>query len=157
MRRRNQSDPTSREAAPSDCPPHSRATQYGPGYGRIVNRAHLDRLTGMQADQHVAIGGTFDAESLYFAPTVVDGVSWDSPLIRDEIFGPILPVLGYDDLSEELLRLSARPSRSPSTCSLAITPRSDSPRRFRRASSCAGAVSRDFWACAGRLIGCRCG
>ena len=80
-----------------------------PDYGRIVNRAHLDRLTGMLEGEHVAVGGEFDADSLYLAPTIVDGVAWDSPLMRDEIFGPVLPVLDYDDLTEELHHLSARP------------------------------------------------
>ena len=80
-----------------------------PDYGRIVNRAHLDRLTRMLESEHVAVGGGSDADALYLAPTVVDDVSWDSPLMRDEIFGPLLPVLDYDDLPEELARLSGRP------------------------------------------------
>jgi aldehyde dehydrogenase (NAD+) len=91
------------------------ATFYGPDpaaspdYGRIVNRAHLDRLTRLLEREHVAVGGASDAAALYLAPTVVDDVSWDSPLMRDEIFGPVLPVLDYDDLTEELARLSSRP------------------------------------------------
>jgi aldehyde dehydrogenase (NAD+) len=80
-----------------------------PDYGRVVNRAHLDRLVGLLAGEHVAVGGQSDAEQLYLAPTVVDNVSWNSPLMRDEIFGPVLPVLGYDDLTKELSRLSTRP------------------------------------------------
>jgi len=80
-----------------------------PDYGRIVNRAHLDRLVGLLSGEDVAVGGQSDAAELYLAPTVVDNVSWDSPLMRDEIFGPVLPVLDYDDLREEFGRLSTRP------------------------------------------------
>ena len=80
-----------------------------PDYGRIVNRAHLDRLTAMLEGEHVAIGGGSDPATLYLAPTVVDGVRWDSPLMREEIFGPVLPVLDYDDLATELERLATRP------------------------------------------------
>jgi aldehyde dehydrogenase (NAD+) len=80
-----------------------------PDYGRIVSRAHLDRLAAMLEGEHVAVGGAFDPETLYFAPTVVDGVTWDSPLMREEIFGPILPVLDYDDLPAELARLASFP------------------------------------------------
>jgi aldehyde dehydrogenase (NAD+) len=88
---------------------------YGPDpaasadYGRIVNRAHLDRLVGLLQGEHVAIGGVWDADELYLAPTVVDSVSWESPLMRDELFGPVLPVLDYDNLPEEIGRLSTRP------------------------------------------------
>lgn len=80
-----------------------------PHYGRIVNRAHLDRLTAMLEGEHVAVGGASDPETLYLAPTVVDDVAWDSALMRDEIFGPVLPVLDYDDLAHECERLSSGP------------------------------------------------
>ena len=80
-----------------------------PDYGRIVNRAHLVRLTHMLEGENVAFGGVSDLETLYLAPTIVDDVNWDSPLMREEIFGPVLPILEYDDLGAEIGRLSTRP------------------------------------------------
>ena len=91
------------------------ATFYGsdastsPDYGRIVNRAHFDRLTALLTSERVAVGERADAESLFIAPTLIDDVRWDSALMQDEIFGPILPVIDYDDLNAELARLQMRP------------------------------------------------
>lgn len=118
---------------------------YGPDpsasehYGRIVNRAHLDRLTAMLEGEHVVAGGTWDAESLYLAPTIVDGVAWTSPLMRDEIFGPVLPVLDYDDLIDELERLSHRPK--PLT--LYLFSRSGAERRLAETFSAGAVVTND--------------
>ena len=79
-------------------------------YARIINDRHLQRLVGMLKGQSVAAGGQFDATERYLAPTVVDDVTWDNPLMREEIFGPVLPVLGYDDLGDALAGIEARPA-----------------------------------------------
>lgn len=88
---------------------YSRDVAASPDYSRIVNRAHFDRLVALLDGEHVVIGGQSSADSLFLAPTVVDDVPWTSPLMRDEIFGPILPVLDYDSLDDVLAQLSARP------------------------------------------------
>ncbi|MFO1500794.1 MAG: aldehyde dehydrogenase family protein [Verrucomicrobiota bacterium] len=79
-------------------------------YGRIVNRRHFDRLTSYLSCGQIAHGGQRDADSLYLAPTIVTDAPWDSPLMQEEIFGPILPVLEFDDLSSALARLRERPA-----------------------------------------------
>lgn len=76
--------------------------QQSPNYGRIVNRRHFDRL--------VALGATGDADDLYIPPTILADATWDAPLMQEEIFGPLLPVLEFDSLSDVLVRLRDRPS-----------------------------------------------
>lgn len=82
------------------------ARQYGenaltnPDYGRIVNKKHFDRLLGLIAPEKVVCGGLSDAETLRIVPTVMDHVSWDDPVMREEIFGPVLPVLTFGDFEE---------------------------------------------------------
>ncbi len=84
--------------------------QHSPDYGRIVNRRHFDRLTGYLAASQIAHGGQRDADDLYLAPTILTGVSWDSPVMQEEIFGPVLPVLEFDDLTTALAQLRDRPT-----------------------------------------------
>ena len=60
-------------------------------------------------DGELIIGGETNLEDRYIAPTVIDGISWDSPVMKEEIFGPILPVLEYDDLGEAIAKINARP------------------------------------------------
>ena len=67
-------------------------------FGRIVNEKHTIRLTQMIDRDKVVIGGDFDIENRYIAPTVLDRVGWDDPVMADEIFGPILPVLEFENL-----------------------------------------------------------
>jgi aldehyde dehydrogenase (NAD+) len=77
----------------------------------IVSERHLDRLRGL-LDGHggtVACGGTIDAATRKLAPTVVVDPDPSSPLMRDEIFGPILPVVTVEDLDEAITFVNARP------------------------------------------------
>jgi aldehyde dehydrogenase (NAD+) len=76
--------------------------QQSPDYGRIVNRRHYDRIHALLADGKILHGGRADAEELYIEPSILTDVPMDSAVMRDEIFGPVLPVLEYDDLSEVL-------------------------------------------------------
>ena len=62
-------------------------------YGRIVNERHFDRLMALFGSGEVAAGGQSNREALYIEPTVLSGVSEDSPVMQEEIFGPILPIL----------------------------------------------------------------
>lgn len=80
-----------------------------PEYPRIVNEKHFQRLMGLLAGEHAALGGTCDAAGLRIAPTVLDQAAPDSPVMQEEIFGPILPVLGYDTLEEAMAFVAARP------------------------------------------------
>ncbi|MGN7800670.1 aldehyde dehydrogenase family protein [Leifsonia sp. 22587] len=73
-----------------------------PDYGRIVNDRQFERLTGMLGSGTAAVGGDHDAATRYLAPTVLTGVAPDSPVMAEEIFGPILPILPVDGLDEAI-------------------------------------------------------
>ncbi|MDX5421985.1 MAG: aldehyde dehydrogenase [Hymenobacteraceae bacterium] len=73
-----------------------------PDYARIINDRHFDRLKGYLSSGLVRAGGQTDEASRYIAPTILDQVTWDSPVMQEEIFGPILPVLTYSDLDEAI-------------------------------------------------------
>lgn len=72
--------------------------QASPDYGRIVNERHFDRLSVLLDSGEVVAGGRGERESLYMEPTVLGGVDPDSPVMAEEIFGPILPVITVPDL-----------------------------------------------------------
>ena len=74
--------------------------QTSSDYPRIVNATHLSRLTSMLTDSNVIFGGTYDDSDSYLAPTLIDEPSLDSEVMKDEIFGPILPILSYDTESD---------------------------------------------------------
>ncbi len=78
---------------------------------RIVNERQFDRLaTGLQASKgSVVIGGATEAERLLIEPTVVVDPDPDEPLMADEIFGPILPVLGVPDVEAAVSFINGRP------------------------------------------------
>ncbi|MFF9373066.1 aldehyde dehydrogenase family protein [Streptomyces griseoluteus] len=69
-----------------------------PEYGRIVNERHFDRLSGLLDSGRVAVGGDSDRTAKYIAPTVLADVAPDAPVMREEIFGPILPIVTVPDL-----------------------------------------------------------
>lgn len=80
-----------------------------PDFGRIVNAAHFERLVAQLASGRAVVGGDSDRATRYIGPTVLDGVGWDDPVMHDEIFGPILPVLPFASLDEAIGRLQAMP------------------------------------------------
>jgi acyl-CoA reductase-like NAD-dependent aldehyde dehydrogenase len=83
---------------------------YGPDFGRIVSRRHFERLQPLLRDGAAACGGGCEAERLYIAPTILTGVRADSPVMQEEIFGPILPVLPFDSVDNALSFVRARPA-----------------------------------------------
>jgi aldehyde dehydrogenase (NAD+) len=78
-------------------------------YGRIVNEKHTERLKQLIDRDKVVVGGESDIENRYIAPTVLDRVGWDDPVMADEIFGPILPVLESDNLDTVIKEINRRP------------------------------------------------
>lgn len=80
-----------------------------PDFARIINRDHFQRLKQMIDPDKVATGGSTDAEDLYIAPTVMTRIRWEDPVMQEEIFGPILPVLTYQDLDQAISKIKAQP------------------------------------------------
>lgn len=79
-------------------------------YGRIVTQRHLTRLRNLVDADKVAIGGEVDEEDRYLAPTVLTDVTMDDPVMADEIFGPVLPVIKIDSFDEALTLIAKRPN-----------------------------------------------
>ena len=79
-----------------------------PDYGRIISDRHFSRLADLLQGK-ILMGGETKAEERYIAPTLIDQVSWTDAIMQDEIFGPILPILEYEDLGEAIAQINARP------------------------------------------------
>ncbi|MFD5234820.1 aldehyde dehydrogenase family protein [Streptomyces qaidamensis] len=71
-------------------------------YGRIINERHFDRLTGLLDSGRTVVGGTSDRATKYLAPTILADVAPDTPVMREEIFGPILPIVTVPGLDEAI-------------------------------------------------------
>lgn len=78
-------------------------------FPHIINRRHFDRLMGLLQGCEAALGGKGDAESLRIEPTLLTGVTPDSPCMQQEIFGPVLPMLTFESLEEAEQFVLARP------------------------------------------------
>lgn len=77
-------------------------------FARIVNEKHAERLAGYLAGGRVAAGGEVDLAQRYIAPTILVDVNVDAPVMREEIFGPILPVLKVENPDEAIAFINAR-------------------------------------------------
>ncbi|MEZ4686271.1 MAG: aldehyde dehydrogenase [Bacteroidia bacterium] len=88
---------------------YSENPQESPDFARIISDRHFDRLVGFLENADVVIGGEYDRKDRYIAPTVLDKVGWDDPVMQEEIFGPILPIVSYTDLDEAIRRVNALP------------------------------------------------
>ncbi|MCD5323103.1 MULTISPECIES: aldehyde dehydrogenase [Pontibacillus] len=73
---------------------------YNEEYSHIVNRRHYERLCNYLHDGELLTGGEHDADLNAIEPTILDHISWDDSIMQEEIFGPILPVLTFDQLDE---------------------------------------------------------
>jgi aldehyde dehydrogenase (NAD+) len=71
-------------------------------YGRIINQRHFQRLLALLESQKVFFGGESDESKLFIAPTLLQDVLPESPIMQQEIFGPLLPVLTYKSLDEAI-------------------------------------------------------
>ncbi len=80
-----------------------------PDLGRIVNDRQFDRLTHLLEGEEIVVGGQTERETRYIAPTILNNVSWDAPVMQEEIFGPLLPVLTYRDIREGIIAINTRP------------------------------------------------
>ena len=83
--------------------------QESPDYARIVNDFHFKRLLSLLAGGRLICGGETDALERYIAPTVLDMVDFDMPVMQQEIFGPILPVLEFESAEEVIQQIVNRP------------------------------------------------
>lgn len=78
-------------------------------YGKIINEKHFNRLVTLIDKQKVTLGGKQSVEALKIEPTILDNVSWDDKIMQEEIFGPILPILTYENLDEIIELIEQKP------------------------------------------------
>ncbi|MDB5769533.1 MAG: alkH, partial [Collimonas fungivorans] len=81
---------------------------------RIVNQRHTARVKSLLDDAtargaRIVTGGAIDEDQRYIAPTLLDGIPDDAKIMREEIFGPLLPVISYDQLDTVIARINAEP------------------------------------------------
>lgn len=80
-----------------------------PAWGKIINKKHFDRLSGLIDPAKVVWGGGSDAQTLQIEPTVMDGVTAEDAVMGEEIFGPIMPLITYKTIEEAEAFIKARP------------------------------------------------
>jgi len=83
--------------------------QLSTDFARIINDRHFNRLLKLLGKGDIITGGDVDQAERYIAPTIIDNVSPDDPVMQEEIFGPILPVMEYKKLDEVIHFINERP------------------------------------------------
>lgn len=89
--------------------------QYGenplgnPDYGKIVNEKHFARITGLIDRNKVVFGGQTDKAKHKIAPTVMDNVTYEDKIMQEEIFGPVMPIITFEDFDSVIDRLKSQP------------------------------------------------
>ncbi|MGW8316121.1 MAG: aldehyde dehydrogenase family protein, partial [Bacteroidales bacterium] len=84
--------------------------QTSPLLPRMVNEKEFDRLMSLIDPSKVVKGGGHDRSHLFIEPTMMDGVTVEDPVMQQEVFGPVLPVLTYRDLDELIDSLKQKPA-----------------------------------------------
>ncbi|MBS1668926.1 MAG: aldehyde dehydrogenase family protein [Bacteroidetes bacterium] len=79
-------------------------------YGKIINEKRFDKLLGYFQDGKLVYGGEHDRSKLFMSPTIMENVSLDSALMKEEIFGPILPMLEFSSFEEALSIVKQNPN-----------------------------------------------
>jgi aldehyde dehydrogenase (NAD+) len=78
-------------------------------YPKIINEKHYHRLLNLIEGEDIVIGGNGSLITQQIEPTILDHITWNSEIMKEEIFGPILPVLEFRDLSEIIKNITDRP------------------------------------------------
>lgn len=79
-------------------------------YCRIISKRHTERLENlMKGSGKIAFGGKVSSEDKYISPTLLDNVKETDPIMQEEIFGPILPIMEYEDINDVLKFVNDRP------------------------------------------------
>ena len=84
--------------------------EAGGSYGRIINEKRFDQLVEYISEGKIVFGGRHDREKLFIAPTILEDIPAGAALMKQEIFGPLLPVFTYETMEEALKFIAANPS-----------------------------------------------
>jgi aldehyde dehydrogenase (NAD+) len=83
--------------------------KHNSDYSRIISPKAVERLAGLIDQKKVIAGGSSDPAAHYIDPTILYPVTWDDPIMEDEIFGPLLPILTYKDIDAAILEIKKHP------------------------------------------------
>lgn len=80
-----------------------------PDYGKIINAKHFHRIVSLIDSEKLVCGGRTDEAKLQIEPTVLSDVTWNDPVMQEEIFGPVLPILTYDSFDQAIRKIYTMP------------------------------------------------
>ncbi|WP_188453721.1 aldehyde dehydrogenase [Virgibacillus oceani] len=75
------------------------------GYVRIINENHFNRLQAFLTEGKIVHGGNYSKNKLAIEPTILDKISWEDPIMQEEIFGPLLPIFTFSDLDAVISKI----------------------------------------------------
>lgn len=78
-------------------------------YGKIINEKHFYRIMGLIDSEKIAYGGRYNEEALQIEPTILDDVTWEDAVMKEEIFGPVLPIVTYDSIDDAIRKMNDMP------------------------------------------------
>lgn len=78
-------------------------------YGKIINEKHFHRIANLIDKEKVVHGGRINEQTLQIEPTILDHVTWEDPVMLEEIFGPVLPIITYDTIGQAAAKINSMP------------------------------------------------
>lgn len=78
-------------------------------YPKIISQKHFERLCGLIEQKQNIWGGEYNAQTQQISPAIINDVHWDSKIMEDEIFGPILPIIGFDNIDDVVNKICSKP------------------------------------------------
>ncbi|MCT4597019.1 MAG: aldehyde dehydrogenase [Vallitalea sp.] len=78
-------------------------------FGKIINEKQFDRLLTYLDESKIVYGGNYDKDKMKISPTIMNNITYDDAVMKDEIFGPILPVLEFEDIDEVIKEINSKP------------------------------------------------
>lgn len=80
-----------------------------PDYPKIINLKHFNRLLGLIREEDVIFGGDYNEKTHQINPTILDNITWESKVMEEEIFGPIIPILEFENFNNIIDEINKRP------------------------------------------------
>ena len=78
-------------------------------YGKIISEKHFERLCGLIEPEKIILGGETNKDTLQIAPTIMANITWQDKIMQEEIFGPIMPILTFENIEEIIDLLNKKP------------------------------------------------
>ena len=78
-------------------------------YPKAINQKHFDRVKGLMSSGDIISGGRVNEDTRQIAPTLMSGVTWNSAVMQEEIFGPLLPIMEFEELADVIAMLKNHP------------------------------------------------